>query len=168
VNGKLEGCELEYSTAIQDFDYRQGGLTAVLGSVLVHRGKRDLDGVIKLLLKDWNASDKTFTEPPRPVSVGFVANDGTSIIAPDALLNSEDISGKLAVYWLPKLPSIMKEIMSGSISLSFRREDGAMDVIVPIDLSSPEEVGGEHSQKALDNFANCLSILTRDVRDSHQ
>jgi hypothetical protein len=168
ANGKLEACELEYYTAIQDFDYRQGGLTAVLGSVSVRMGKRDLGGLIKLVLKDWNASDQTFTDPPRPASIGFVANNGMSIIAPDTILDSEAASGKLAVYSLAKLPSMMKEIMSGSISLSFSRERGAMDVIVPIDLSSPENVGGEHSQKALDNFLKCLSILTRDVRDSHQ
>jgi hypothetical protein len=58
--------------------------------------------------------------------------------------------------------------MRGSIGLSFRREDGAMDVIIPIELSSPEKVGGEHSQKALDNFAKCLSILTHEVPDSDQ
>ena len=121
ANGKLEACELEYYTAIQDFDYRQGGLTAVLGSVSVRMGKRDLGGLIKLVLKDWNASDQTFIDPPRPVAVGFVANNGMSISAPDTILNSEDISGKLAVYSLAKLPSMMKEIMSGSISLKTAR-----------------------------------------------
>jgi hypothetical protein len=161
-NGKLEACELEYYTAIKDFTYRQGGLTAVLGSVLVRGGNRDLGGLIKLVLKDWNATVETFIEPPRPVSVGFVAN-GMSIIAPDEILNSEATSGTLAVYSLAKLPSMIEEIKSGSISLSFRRERGGLDVIVPIDLSSPENFGGEHSQKALDNFLNCLSMLMRDV-----
>jgi hypothetical protein len=165
VDGKLEGCELEYYTTIKDHGYRQGALTAVLGSVLVRRGKSDLGGVIKLVLKDWNASDQTFTDPPRPASVGFVANNGMSIIAPDAIVDGEAASSKLAVYWLPKLPSMMKEIMSGSISLSFRREHGTLDVIVPIDLSSPEKVGGEHSRKALDNFVNCLSILTATIHE---
>ena len=168
ADGKLEACELEYYTAIKDFDYRQGGLTAVFGSVSVRRNKRDLNGAIKLVLKDWKATDESFIEPSRPVSVGFVANNGMSIIVPDAVINSEATSGKIGVYSLVKVPSMVQEIMSGSISLSFRREDGAMDVIVPIDLSSPENVGGEHSQKALDNFLKCLSILTRDVRDSHQ
>lgn len=163
LNGKLEACELEYYTAINDFEYRQGGITAVLGSVSVRRGKRDLGGLIKLVLKDWNATSQTFSDPPPPASVGFVANDGMSIIAPDAIVNSEATSGKLAVYSLAKLPSMMKEIASGSISLSFRREHGALDVIVPIDLSSPEEAGGEHSKKALDFFHNCFSILIQDV-----
>jgi hypothetical protein len=168
-DGKLHACELEYTTAIKDFSYRQGGLTAVFGSVSVRRGKRDLFGVIKLVLKDWNATHKAFIETQRPVSVGFVANTGTSIVAPDQILNSETTSGMLAMYSLEKLPSMLEEIASGSISLSFSRERGAMDVIVPIDLSSPENVGGEHSQKALDNFHNCFSILLNDVRrDSPQ
>jgi hypothetical protein len=169
TDGRLNGCTVVFGALAKDFTYKQGGYITVNGSFGIMSAKAELAATLKVVVHDTDPRTNSLTPSP-PTSAYFVSGAKTTKSAVVGQYPS-DTPGAIFVVLRPEtvLPILTKGLERSKVTIAFAREQGGMDIQLPIDTSVVEtKPNGQrtHSPQAMLNFYECITQLGDSVLDS--
>ena len=165
--GNLVGCALEFNVAAQDYIYRQGRLSSLVGSITFNKAddptKVPFYVGYKLIVRDLDGDNAV---PNPPTSIHLVGSDGTIWKGDPKRSFPSDTQGGLNQLLLPEdaMVRVFKGILeTKSVVLAFNRRPGGTDVRVPLDLtvesSDLETKSVKRSDEAVAVWTDCTGKL---------
>ncbi len=160
--GKLTGCSIEFNSFIHDTSYVASQLSAVSGSYTLYfmPEKLDIRIGLKLVVNDYKYGAEK-VEPNSPF-FATIKTSGTKKFVSAFLDSTESDTpgGKLFVYGFDaSTEEVLNQIYKNKLTILFNRKEGAMDLIVPLDLTvvSKDENGRvTRSKTNMSDFNKCL------------
>src|SRR5215510_7425556 len=166
--GQLWSCPVDYNVLTQDWAYRQGGFITVNGGFGIVRVNKALGGFLKVIVNDIDPRTMTFT-PSRPASAYIVTGNLSTNRGDIIDVGPSDVPGGIFVMLQaePTLRLIVDGFVNDKIVIAFARQQGGVDVKVPIETSVEDTTSGglqrKRSPKAGLEFSECVQQLIKNI-----
>lgn len=163
------GCSLAYMSAALDFATLKGLPVMVVGNIFfsVNRAQKAPGLSLKIAVSDYESPD------PKPFAPHFAylqSANGSTLKSKFQELPADEEGFKIFVFALDgQSTKLLGDLLDGQqpINVGFRRKQGGMDVLVPVDLTvaSTELKDGKllrtKSDAAITNFRKCFSDVAK-------
>lgn len=161
--GKLTGCSIEFNAFIHDTSYVVSQLSAVSGSYTLFfmPEKMDIRIGLKLVVHDYKYGAEK-VEPNPPFFATLKTNGKKKFVSAFVDSTLSDVpGGKFFVYRFDEsTQEVLDQVYKNKLIILFNRKEGAMDLVVPLDLTvvSKDEKGNvTRSKTNMKEFSNCLA-----------
>lgn len=146
TRGKLNGCELTYFLAFEDYVYRKGAITFLRGALNFSSFNKNPALLLKVTAFDLQGSDTI----DAPLSYAYLSNQTKSYAGMESSLFPSEDGGLLVMYPITSASSLS---FLEPLTINISRKAGKTDLGIPIDVTS-------HDSEAALRFANCAINLT--------
>jgi hypothetical protein len=161
--GKLKGCSIEFNAFIHDTSYVVSQLSSVSGSYTLYfmPEKMDIRVGLKLVVHDYKyGAEKAEPNPPFFVTINTLGKKRFASAFVDSTM-SDVPGGKFFVYSFDEsTEEVLDQIYKNKLTILFNRKEGAMDLVVPLDLTVVSKDDKGHVTRSKTNmkeFSNCLA-----------
>lgn len=146
TRGKLNGCELTYILAFEDYIYRRGAITFLRGSLNLSSFDKNPAFILKVTAFDLQGNDAIDV----PLSYAYLSNQTKSYAGMESSIFPSEDGGLMVMYPITSASSLS---FLEPLTINISRKDGKTDLGIPIDVTS-------HDAEAALKFANCAINLT--------
>ena len=146
TQGKLNGCELTYILAYEDYIYRKGAITFLRGSLNFSSFDKNPAFLLKVTAFDLQGNSAIDV----PLSYAYLSSQTKSYAGMESTIVPSDDGGLLVMYPITAASSLS---FLDPLTINISRKDGTTDLGIPIDVTS-------HDAELALNFANCALNLT--------
>jgi len=135
--GRLDACELVYLLGFEDHIYRQGGMTALRGSLSLSALIEAPNKPPVITLKV-TAFDMVGAQPSpqfAPLHYAFLSAKGTSFAGKEAGKFTCDDGGVCMAFSIFDNPTLLEALLDGAFEINVSRTPNGSDVRVPVNFA---------------------------------